>query len=62
VDDAEAMAEAAAMTAKPAAIVEMMQAGEIVLAFSPADQAASRPHSARCPARPELSLSSGSMG
>ena len=38
---AEAMAEAAAMTGKPAAIVEMIQAGEIVLAFSLADQAAS---------------------
>jgi predicted nucleic acid-binding protein len=38
---AEAMAEAAAMTGQPAAIVEMIQAGEIVLAFSLADQAAS---------------------
>jgi predicted nucleic acid-binding protein len=38
---AEAMAEAAAMTGQPAAIVEMIQAGEIVLAFDLADQAAS---------------------
>jgi predicted nucleic acid-binding protein len=37
----EAMAEAAAMTGQPAAIVEMIQAGEIVLAFSLADHAAS---------------------
>lgn len=29
----EAMAEAAAMTRRPAAIVEMIQAGEIVLSF-----------------------------
>ena len=37
----EAMAEAAAMTGRPAAIVEMIQAGEIVLAFDLAAQAAS---------------------
>ena len=37
----EAMAEAAAMTGQPAAIVEMIQAGEIFLAFSLADHAAS---------------------
>jgi uncharacterized protein len=37
----EAMAEAAAMTNQPGAIVEMIQAGEVVLAFSLADQAAS---------------------
>jgi predicted nucleic acid-binding protein len=37
----EAMAEAAAMTGRPAAIVEMIQAGEIVLAFDLAEQAAS---------------------
>jgi uncharacterized protein len=37
----EAMAEAAAMTNQHAAIVEMIQAGEVVLAFSLADQAAS---------------------
>ena len=37
----EAMAEAAAMTGRPAAIVEMIQAGEIVLAFNLAEQAAS---------------------
>ncbi len=37
----EAMAEAAAMTGRPAAIVEMIQAGEIVLAFDLAGQAAS---------------------
>ncbi len=37
----EAMAEAAAMTGQPAAIVEMIQAGEIVLAFDLAEQAAS---------------------
>jgi len=36
----EAMAEAAAMTGQPAAIVEMIQAGEIVLAFSLSDHAA----------------------
>lgn len=38
---AEAMAEAAAMTGRPAAIVEMIQAGEIVLDFDLAEQAAS---------------------
>jgi predicted nucleic acid-binding protein len=37
----EAMAEAAAMTGRPAAIVEMIHAGEIVLDFDLADQAAS---------------------
>jgi predicted nucleic acid-binding protein len=37
----EAIAEAAAMTGQPAAIVEMIQAGEIVLTFDLADQAAS---------------------
>lgn len=37
----EAMAEAAAMTGRPAAIVEMIQAGEIVLAFDLAAQSAS---------------------
>ena len=37
----EAVAEAAAMTGQPAAIVEMILAGEIVLAFSLADHAAS---------------------
>jgi uncharacterized protein len=36
----EAMAEAAAMTGRPAAIVEMIQAEEIVLAFSLFEQAA----------------------
>jgi hypothetical protein len=36
----EAMAEAAAMTGQPAAIVEMVQAGEILLAFRLADHAA----------------------
>ena len=36
----EALAEAAALTGQPAAIVEMVQQGEIVLAFSLADQAA----------------------
>jgi predicted nucleic acid-binding protein len=36
----EALAEAAAMTGQPAAIVEMVQAGEIVLAFSLDEQAA----------------------
>jgi hypothetical protein len=35
------MAEAAAMTGRPAAIVEMNQAGEIVLSFDLGDQAAS---------------------
>ncbi len=34
----EAIAEAAAMTGKPAAIVEMIQSGEIVLAFDLAEQ------------------------
>lgn len=38
---AEAIAEAAAMTGRPAAIVEMIHAGEIVLAFDLAEQAAS---------------------
>jgi predicted nucleic acid-binding protein len=37
----EAMAEAAALTRQPAAIVEMIHAGEIVLAFALAGQAAS---------------------
>ena len=37
----EAIAEAAAMTEQPAAIVEMIQAGEIVLTFDLAEQAAS---------------------
>jgi predicted nucleic acid-binding protein len=37
----EAMAEAAAMTGRPAAIVEMIQAGEIVLDFDLTEQAAS---------------------
>lgn len=37
----EAMAEAAAMTGRPAAIVEMILSGEIVLAFDLAAQAAS---------------------
>jgi predicted nucleic acid-binding protein len=37
----EAMAEAAAMTGRPAAIVDMIHAGEIVLAFDLAAQAAS---------------------
>ncbi|PYI79934.1 MAG: hypothetical protein DME26_22590 [Verrucomicrobia bacterium] len=36
----EALAEAAAMTGQPAAIVEMAQAGEILLAFSLDQQAA----------------------
>jgi uncharacterized protein len=36
----EAMAEAAAMTGRPAAIVEMIQAGEIVLAFDLSAQSA----------------------
>jgi len=36
----EAMAEAAALTAKPSAIVEMIQAKEIVLSFNLADQTA----------------------
>ena len=34
---AEAMAEAAAMTGRPAAIVEMVQAGDIALTFNLAD-------------------------
>ena len=37
----EAMAEAAAMTGQPAAIVEMIRAGDIVLDFDLAKQAAS---------------------
>jgi predicted nucleic acid-binding protein len=37
----EAMAEAAAMTGQPAAIVEMIQANEIILAFDLSAQAAS---------------------
>jgi predicted nucleic acid-binding protein len=37
----EAMAEAAAVTGRPAAVVEMIQAGEIVLAFDLASQASS---------------------
>lgn len=37
----EAMAEAAAMTGRPAAIVEMIQAGEIILAFDLGAQASS---------------------
>jgi uncharacterized protein len=37
----EAMAEAAAMTGRPAAIVEMIEAGDIVLSFSLAEQSAS---------------------
>jgi uncharacterized protein len=37
----EAMAEAAAMTGEPIAIVEMIQAGEIILAFDLSSQAAS---------------------
>jgi len=37
----EAIAEAAAMTGRPAAIVEMIQAGEIVLAFDLTAQSAS---------------------
>jgi predicted nucleic acid-binding protein len=37
----EAMAEAAAVTGRPSAIVEMIHAGEIVLAFDLAAQAAS---------------------
>lgn len=36
----EAMAEAAALTGQPAAIVEMIQAGEIVLNFDLAEQTA----------------------
>ena len=38
---AEAIAEAAAMTGRPAEIVEMIQAGEIVLSFDLSEQAAS---------------------
>jgi len=37
---AEAIAEAAAMTGQPAAIVEMIEAGEILLAFDLSEQAA----------------------
>ena len=37
---AEVMAEAAALTGRPAAIVEMIQSKEIVLAFNLADQTA----------------------
>ena len=37
----EAMAEAAAMTGQPAAIVEMIQSEEIILAFDLAEQTAS---------------------
>jgi predicted nucleic acid-binding protein len=36
----EAVAEAAALTGQPAAIVEMVQQGELVVAFSLTDQAA----------------------
>ncbi len=36
----EALTEAAALTGQPAAIVEMVQQGELVLAFSLAEQAA----------------------
>ncbi len=36
----EALAEAAAMTGRPAAIVEMVQAGDITLAFDIAEQTA----------------------
>ena len=36
----EAMAEAAAMTGRPAAIVEMIHAGEVLLSFDLAEQAA----------------------
>jgi uncharacterized protein len=36
----EAMAEAAAMTGRPAAIVEMIQSGEIILNFDLSDQTA----------------------
>jgi predicted nucleic acid-binding protein len=38
---AEAMAEAAAMTGQPVAIVEMIQSGEIILAFDLFEQTAS---------------------
>ena len=37
----EAVAEAAAMTGQPAAIVEMIQSGEIILAFDLSEQTAS---------------------
>jgi predicted nucleic acid-binding protein len=37
----EALAEASAMTGQPAAVVEMVQAGEIVLAFDLAEHTAS---------------------
>jgi predicted nucleic acid-binding protein len=37
----EALAEVAAMTGQPAAIVEMVQAGDIILAFNLAEQTAS---------------------
>lgn len=37
----EALAEAAAMTGRPAALVEMVQAGDIILAFDLAEQTAS---------------------
>lgn len=37
----EALAEAAAMTGQPAAVVQMVQAGDIVLAFNLAEQTAS---------------------
>ncbi len=36
----EAMAEAAALTGQPVAVVEMIQAGEIILAFDLSEQAA----------------------
>ena len=36
----EALAEAAALTGQPAAMVEMVQQGELIIAFSLADQAA----------------------
>ena len=36
----EALAEAAAMTGRPAAIVEMIQSGEIIVAFAIAEQTA----------------------
>jgi predicted nucleic acid-binding protein len=38
---AEAIAEAAALTGEPAAIVEMIRSGEIILSFALSDQAAS---------------------
>ena len=37
----EALAEAAAMTGQPTAVVEMVQAGDIILAFNLAEQTAS---------------------